>query len=143
MQKVPIHSAGLADPIGPFMRGVRVGDLVVISGTSALSHLSGPFAERVLPTTFDEQARQTVTNLKTALDGAGVGWDDVFKLLVILKQSSDYPRFTALRSELIPTNAMASTAIIAGLPRDDMLIEIEAWAALPDSDAGPGPIDVD
>ena len=128
MHKEIINPATLGNAVGPFARSVRVGGILYISGTSALSHLSGPLSERVLSPDFDDQARHTFANIEKVLVSCGLGMDDLFKVIVMLKRKEDYVRLNALRSELFPSAEVASTTFIADLIRSDMLIEVEANA---------------
>lgn len=131
VQKEIIAPAGLGEPVGPFVRGIRAGNLVAVSGTSALSHLSGPFASRPLPEDFGAQARQTFANLEVALKAAGLGWRDAVKMMVILKNREDYAELNAIRKELFSDIPIASTTFVSELLREDMLIEVDLWAVAP------------
>ena len=123
VQKEVIAPSGLGEPLGPFVRGIRSGNVVAISGTSALSHVEGSLESREMPGDFDSQARLTFQNLEVALQAAGLGWEDVIKMMVILKRREDYARMNAIRKELFSDTPMASTTFIAELIREDMLIE--------------------
>jgi 2-iminobutanoate/2-iminopropanoate deaminase len=127
--KEVLASAGLAEAVGPFVRAVRAGPLVAISGTSALSHVSGPLEERPLPGDFETQARLTFANIGRALNDAGLDWPDVVKLTVMLKNRSDYAALNRVRADVLGGAEMASTAFVCDLIREDMLIEVDAWAA--------------
>jgi enamine deaminase RidA (YjgF/YER057c/UK114 family) len=129
MNKVVLSPPSLGDPIGPFVRGIRVGSLVVISGTSALSHLSGPLEERWLDTGFRHQAVLTFENLHRALVDAGLDWENVIKVMVMIKRRGDYPEMNRLRADILEGIPMASTTFVCELIRDEMLIEVDAWAA--------------
>jgi 2-iminobutanoate/2-iminopropanoate deaminase len=130
VEKEIFGSAGLGEPIGPFARAVRAGSLIAVSGTSALSHLSGPLHERSLDSDFDSQARLTFANLRRALRDSGVDWADVVKLTVMLKRREDYAALNRLRAEVLAGARTASTTFVCELIRDDMLIEVDAWAAV-------------
>ena len=130
-QKEIISPDGLGEPIGPFVRGIKSGNIVAISGTSALSHVKGPLGLRDLPTEFESQARLTFENLLISLKSAKLGWDNVVKMMVIIKRREDYAQLNAIRKELFEEIPMASTTFIAELLRDDMLIEIDVWAVSP------------
>jgi enamine deaminase RidA (YjgF/YER057c/UK114 family) len=127
-----VAPASLGEPIGPFVRGIAAGGLVAISGTSALSHLSGPANERVLVPDFESQARQTFANLETALDAAGLGWEHAVQMTVILTGREDCAAFEAVRTEALGSTPVTRTVAIAGLLRAEMLIEIDLWAVEPD-----------
>ena len=126
-----VAPAGLGEPIGPFVRGIAAGGLVAISGTSALSHLSGPANERVLVPDFEAQARQTFANLETALDTAGLGWEHAVQMTAILTRRQDCAAFDAIRADALRGTPVTSTVAIAGLLRAEMLIEIDLWAVEP------------
>jgi len=131
VEKEIYDSGGLGEPMGPFARAVRAGSLIAISGTSALSHLSGPLEERSLDTDFAKQARLTFANLRRALGNAGLEWVDVVKLTVMLKRREDYGALNRLRTEVLAGARSASTTFVCELIRDDMLIEVDAWAVVP------------
>jgi enamine deaminase RidA (YjgF/YER057c/UK114 family) len=131
VQKEVIAPSGLGEPIGPFVRGIRSGNVVAISGTSALSHVKGPLESREMPGDFESQARLTFKNLEVALQAAGLGWEGVIKMMVIVKRREDYARMNAIRKELFEDIPMASTTFVAELIREDMLIEVDVWAVTP------------
>jgi len=127
---IPIAPAGLPPTFGPYARAVRVGDLLYIAGTTALSHMSGPYNERRVPPTIEAQARMTLDNIRAIVEGAGGAMGDIFKIVIMLKDPADYARLNAVRAEYFPVNPPISTCFQANLMRDDLLIEIEAIAAL-------------
>lgn len=126
--KQVIVPAGMGEPVGPFVRGVRFGELVAVSGTSGLSHRTGPMRERELAEGIEAQARDTFANIETALVAAGLTWHEVIKMTVIIKREEDYEAMNAVRAELFADTPMASTTFVADLMRDDMLIEVDVWA---------------
>jgi enamine deaminase RidA (YjgF/YER057c/UK114 family) len=114
------------------VRGVRFGRLVALSGTSALSHLSGELADRHLDPDFSVQARLTFENLHRALVDAQLEWNHVMKMGVMIKRREDYSELNRLRAETLQGVPVASTTIVCELIRDDMLIEVDAWAIAPE-----------
>ena len=132
MEKIVLSPDSLGEPIGPFVRGVRFGRLVALSGTSALSHLSGELANRHLDPDFSVQARLTFENLHRALVDAQLEWNHVMKMGVMIKRREDYSELNRLRAETLQGVPVASTTIVCELIRDDMLIEVDAWAIAPE-----------
>lgn len=62
----------LPAPLGPYSAGVWAGDTLYLSG------MGGQFPEgRRLPPGFDAQVRQTLVNIRTTLEAAGLGLSDV------------------------------------------------------------------
>lgn len=131
MEKTVLSPTSLGEPIGPFVRGIRVGSLVAISGTSALSHLTGPMEQRLLDPDFGVQARLTFENFHRALVDGGLDWQHVIKVMVMIKRREDYAEMNSIRAEILGDIQMASTTFVCELIRDDMLIEIDGWAAAP------------
>lgn len=132
MDKFVLSPSSLGEPIGPFVRGVRVGRLVAVSGTSALSHLSGELGDRRLDQDFSVQARLTFENVHRALLDAQLDWNHVVKIGVMIKRREDYAELNRIRAEILNGEPTASTTIVCELIREDMLIEVDAWAIAPD-----------
>lgn len=130
MAKRILSPASLGEPIGPFVRGITMGQIVAISGTSALSHLSGALEDRHLDLDFAKQTSLTFENLHRVLRDAGLDWDDVIKVTVMIKHREDYREMNRLRGELLGSAQVASTTFVCELIRDDMLIEVDAWAII-------------
>lgn len=128
MKKEVINPSTLGNAVGPFARAVRLGEILYISGTSALSHLPGPLNARLLPAGFDDQARLTFSNVEKVLASCSLTFRDLFKMVVMIKRVEDYQRLNALRAELFPDCEVASTTFVCDLIRPDMLIEVEAHA---------------
>jgi 2-iminobutanoate/2-iminopropanoate deaminase len=131
VEKRILSPAALGEPIGPFVRGIVMADIVAISGTSALSHLSGSLEERHLDDDFATQTELTFDNLHRALTDAALDWDDVIKLTVMIKRREDYRELNRIRGKFLGSAQVASTTFICELIRDDMLVEVDAWAVLP------------
>jgi enamine deaminase RidA (YjgF/YER057c/UK114 family) len=129
-KKTIIHPPGMGESAGPFSRAVRVGDHLYIAGTTALSHLSGNYYRRELPPTIEEQTRLTLENIRKCVEAAGGGMQDIFKVVIMLKDPADYQRMNAVRAEFFPIEQPISTCYKADLMRDDILVEIEAIAVL-------------
>lgn len=124
-----VNAPSLGEAVGPFCRAVVVNGIVHVSGTSALSHLSGPIATRFLPASAEEQAELTFENIAKALTPTGCTLSDVFRMLVIVKDAAYMSAVNAARTRRIPgTPRYISTALVANLLRPDMLVEIEVSA---------------
>jgi 2-iminobutanoate/2-iminopropanoate deaminase len=130
LPKTVYNPASLPKPVGPFARAVRIGDILYISGTSALTHVPGPIWERELPSDFESQARLTFENLRKVVEDAGAKMSDIFKTTALLKDRKYYDQLGKIRAEYLPGAAHVSTGFITELIRADMLIEMEAEAYL-------------
>jgi enamine deaminase RidA (YjgF/YER057c/UK114 family) len=71
-------------------------------------------------------------NLTRVLESADAGWKDVFKLTLFLVDTSAVDTVRAVRDEFIDTARPPTSSLVqvAGLFRPDLLIEIEAVAAV-------------
>ncbi|MFE1410040.1 RidA family protein [Streptomyces sp. NPDC058746] len=80
------------------------------------------------------QARQAFENLRRCLAAAGAGFDDVVKLTCFVTDVAHLPAVRAARDAVIPADRLpASSAVqVAALFRPELLLEVEAFAVLPD-----------
>lgn len=113
--------------------GVRVGDLVWISGQVALEdgRIVGINDVRV-------QAEQVFSNLKTVLEAAGGSLGDLIETTTYMTDRSYSSDINDVRSRFL-TGAVLPTStllVVAGLARPDFLVEISAVARI--ADARPG-----
>jgi enamine deaminase RidA (YjgF/YER057c/UK114 family) len=129
MKKTVYNPASLGPPAGPFSRAVRIGDMLYISGTSALTHLPGPFFERPIDPDFETQTRLTLENLRKVMEDAGGTLADIYKVTVYVKRREDVPKVFPIRAQYIPPTHVSALSVTE-LARDDMLVEIAAEAYL-------------
>ena len=127
-EKTIIQPKGMAEAVGPFSRAILIGDHLYIAGTTALSHVSGDYYDRAVPGTIEEQTRLTLENIKKCVEAVGATMDDIFKVVIMLKNPADYKKMNAVRAEYFHTEPPISTCFRAEVMRDDILVEIEAVA---------------
>ena len=118
----------LAAPVGHFDRAVRIGPWLFISGTSALTHKSGPIAERKLSPTIEQQARETLTNIQRVCEDAGYSLDDIYEIRIFITKREFFGPVDAIVKQMLPKRGFVCHAYQAELMNRDMLIEIEANA---------------
>jgi 2-iminobutanoate/2-iminopropanoate deaminase len=133
MSKKTIQPAGMAEAVGPFSRAILIDKHLYIAGTTALSHVSGDYYQREVPSTIEEQTRLTLENIKKCVEAAGGTMRDIYKVVIQLKNPADYKRMNAVRAEFFKEEPPISTCFQANLMRDDILVEIEAVAYLPNA----------
>ncbi|WP_151478655.1 RidA family protein [Streptomyces albicerus] len=80
------------------------------------------------------QARQVFANLLRCLTAAGATFDDVVKLTFFVTDMAYMPAVRAARDEHISLDRLpaASAVQVAGLVHPEFLMEIEAYAVLPE-----------
>jgi 2-iminobutanoate/2-iminopropanoate deaminase len=127
-KKIIIQPKGMAEAVGPFSRAILIGNYLHISGTTALSHVRGDYYERKMPPTIEEQTRLTLQNIRNCVEAIGGTMEDIFKVVVMLKNQGEYKRMNSVRAEFFKKDPPISTCFIADLANDDVLVEIEAVA---------------
>ncbi|MGW3493656.1 RidA family protein [Streptomyces sp. NPDC001020] len=106
------------------------GRFVAISGQLALDE-DGKLVGEGDPAA---QARQVFENLRRCLAAAGATFDDVVKLTYFVTDMAYLPVIRTARAEHIPEDRLpASSAVqVAALVRPEFLMEVEAYAVLPE-----------
>jgi 2-iminobutanoate/2-iminopropanoate deaminase len=128
-QREEIRVPGMSEPISHFTHVVRVGRLVFVSGCVA----SDAEGRTVGGMDVVAQARQVHENLKRCLTAAGATFADVCKVTVFVRNMADRERINTVRKEYFGQSRPASTLVeISRFVRDDLLLEIEATAVLPE-----------
>ncbi|WP_460526312.1 RidA family protein [Flindersiella endophytica] len=86
---------------------------------------------------WEAQTRQVMLNVGAALEAGGATWDDVFKLTIYVVDTSELVVVRTVRDEFVNTDRPPTSSLVqvAGLIRPDLLLEIEAVAAVADPGA--------
>ncbi|HEX6843765.1 MAG TPA: RidA family protein [Actinomycetota bacterium] len=89
-------------------------------------------ADGAVPDGWEGQTRLAFRNVGTALAAAGAGWPDVCKLTIFVTDVAELATIRAVRDEFVDTERPPTSSLVrvAGLFRSDLLIEIEAVAAI-------------
>ena len=108
---------------------VTGGRTIYISGQVALDRQGNV----VGPGDFRAQAQQVFENLRLALEASGASFKDVVKLNNYLVDMSQLPALRDVRDQFVNTaTPPASTTVeVRKLYRDDILLEVEAIAVVP------------
>lgn len=131
MPKQIIQPRGMAEAVGPFSRAILIDGHLHIAGTTALSHITGDYYERFVPPTIEEQTRLTLDNIKKCVEAVGGTMEDIYKVVIMLKNPEDYRKMNVVRAEYFRSSATISTCFRAEVMRPDILVEIEAVAYVP------------
>lgn len=106
-------------------QGYRVGDLLFISGQTALDD-SG---QLVGVDDFDIQAQRTFENLQRVLVAGGSSLKNVVKVTILLRNMANFEKIVTLRGKYFTAPYPADTILeVSSLFSPDALIEIEAIA---------------
>lgn len=111
--------------IGPYSQGVKVNNLLFISGQIAIDPKTGKIKE-----TIQEQTEQVLNNIKGILSSCNVSFTNVVKTTIYLREMSDFPIVNEIYARCFPKDPPArATVQVSGLPKD-VKIEIDAIAVL-------------
>ncbi len=127
MDKVTIVSDKVAKPFGIFSQGVKVGNLVFISGQvaqNACGEVVGKGAIRA-------QTKQCIENLKHVLEASGATLENVAKLNVYVTDMGHLKVIHEVRAEYFKKPYPASTLVeVSRFTNQAYLIEIDAIAII-------------
>ena len=90
----------------PFSDAVRVGHLLFLSGQIGMV----PETKELAPGGIQEEARQTMENIKTVLEANGSSMDRVIKATVMLADISEWPAFNEVYVTYFPGHKPARSA---------------------------------
>jgi reactive intermediate/imine deaminase len=110
----------------PFSDGVRVGNLVILSGQIGVA----PGTLTLVEGGIEAQARQTFENIRLTLAAHGLSLRDVVRVQVMLADMADWPRFNAVYREFFSVPWPARSAFGANGLALGALVEVEAFAAI-------------
>ena len=132
MTKSRIHTDGAPAPAHTFSQGVVKGGLLQVSGQGPVDPATN---EYLFPGDVAAQTVRTLQNVEAILDAAGAGFDDVLMLRVYLTTRDDFSAmneaYGAFLAERIGEEQLPSrTTVMTGLPREEMLVEIDALAVV-------------
>lgn len=107
----------------PYSQGVMAGDLLYLSGNIGTDPATGK-----PPAAFADATRQSLDNLGRVLKAAGLGWEDVVKVNVYVKDMGRYDEFNGIYASVLPAPLPARTFLgVADMPGGGQ-VEIEAVA---------------
>lgn len=123
MTKKIISTTKAPAAIGPYSQGIKIGDMMFVSGQLPINSETGEIPEKV-----EEQAKQSLENLKNILVEAGLTMEDVVKTTVFLKDLNNFVAVNEVYASFFKGDYPARSAVqVARLPKD-VEVEIEAIA---------------
>lgn len=134
-ERTIVETKGLPPPLGAYnhVLTARPGKLVFVAGQVSVDE-NGEVVGRG---DLAAQTRQTYHNLEQALASAGAGFSDVVKFNTFIKKGEALQNYMDARREVFSSiypdaDYPAHTLlVIEALVREELLIEVEAVAALP------------
>ena len=112
--------------IGPYSQAIQVGNLVYTSGQIPIDPSTGAFVEGGIK----EQTRQSLTNVKSILEEAGLSMSNVVKTTVFLTDMNDFADMNVVYAEFFAEPYPARSAVAVKTLPKGALVEIEVVAAI-------------
>ena len=128
--KAAVRTSDAPAPAHTFSQGVRKGPFVQISGQGPVDPATNGYLH---PDDVAAQTTRTLQNVKAILDASGATFDDVVMLRVYLTKREDFAAMNDAYGEFVLANTPGDvlpcrTTVFTGLPRAEMLVEIDAFA---------------
>ena len=131
-EKIEVRTDGAPAPAHTFSQGVRKGPFVQVSGQGPVDPATGEylFAGDVVA-----QTTRTLENVKAIVDASGATFDDVVMLRVYLTTREDFSAMNDAYGDFVSAHTTGGvlpsrTTVFTGLPRKEMLVEIDAIAVV-------------
>jgi len=111
----------------PFSPGVRAGDFVFLSGLASVDENG-----RIIPDTFENEARRTYKNIRRVLSTAGLTFSNVVQVRCYLSRKEDWDLHNTIYREFFSEPYPARTTLI-GCLGDMVKYEVDLVAYAPPS----------
>jgi len=112
--------------IGPYSQGVMVNNFLFISGQLPMD----PETMEMVTGDIQQQTKQSLENIKSILEEAGLNFNNVIKTTVFIKDMDDFAKINEIYGNYFNENKPARACVeVARLPKDAG-VEIEAIAAV-------------
>jgi len=120
-----VETSGAPRAIGPYSQAVSAGDFLFVSGQIALD----PGTGELIKGAIREQTERVLANISAILEAAGLGFNDVVKSEVFLKNMGDFNGMNEVYEARFsgPAKPARYTVEVASLPRG-ALVEISCTA---------------
>ena len=125
MKKV-ISTTKAPAAIGPYSQAIEINNMIYTSGVIPINPENGVLVEGDIKV----QAERVLLSLSELLKASGTSLDNVVKTTVFIKNMEDFAAMNEVYARFFTNNCPARSCVeVARLPKD-VLIEIEAIAAL-------------
>ncbi|SMG43356.1 2-iminobutanoate/2-iminopropanoate deaminase [Marivirga sericea] len=115
MSKQIIQTKEAPAPIGPYNQAILAGNTLYVSGQIALDAQSG----ELINENITEETHQVMKNLEAILSAAGLGFSDVVKCSIFVKDMGNFSTINEAYGLYFKDNPPArETVEVARLPKD-------------------------
>jgi len=123
----PLPAPSAPPALGPYSPAVRAGDWVILSGQIGVDPATGAVTEGI-----EAQTHQVLANIAAVLGDCGGSISDVAKTTVFVADLGDWGTVNAIYAEAFGDHKPARSTVQAGGLPGGVLVEIEAWAHVPE-----------
>ena len=124
--RVTIKTNAAPGAVGPYVQGVRAGNLLFVSGQIALDPATGTLVDGGI----EDQTRRVMENLAAILEAGGSGLDRVVKATVYLTDLGSFEAMNRVYGSYFPGETPARVCVeVSRLPRNSS-VEIDAIATV-------------
>ena len=124
----PVTSQNLPSPVGPYVPGMRVGNLIFVSGQAGRNPATG----QVAGLDVESQTEQCLRNIDAILRAAGSSLQHVVRCGVFLVDIREFPKMNAVYARTFGSHRPTRTTVeVSALPGEGLRVEIDAIAVVP------------
>ncbi|MEN3317290.1 MAG: hypothetical protein V7643_691 [Mycobacterium sp.] len=130
--KIAILTENAPAPAHSFSQAIRKGPIVQISGQGPVDPATNEYIHRG---DLTGQTHRTLQNILAIAEAAGATFADIVMLRVYLTTRDDFAEMNDAYQDFVTKHSGAGplpcrTTVVTGLPREEMLIEIDALAVI-------------
>ncbi len=137
-----VNSTRAPEPVGPFPHAKRVGNLLFLSGIGprvrGSKTIPGVTLDKngeIVDHDITAQCHAVFENVKTVLEDAGTGWEQIVDVTVFLTDmKGDFPTFNRIYGEYFRDNRPARTTLEINCLPTPIAIELKVIATVADGD---------
>lgn len=126
MEAQRINPDSIGKPMAAYCQVVRKGNIVATAGMIAFDASGSLVGEGDIKA----QTRQTLENIKNALEAAGSSLNDVIKTTIYLSDFANYKGMNEIYNEVFSPAPPARATVRADLVLPTLLVEIDALAVV-------------
>ena len=122
MPKRQVTSPSAPPPSGAYSQAIAAGNLVFLAGQGPFE----PSGDKV-EGSFEDEARQTFTNLAAVAEAAGGSLADAVRVGVFLRDMADFPAMNRIYPEFFSDPLPARTTVQSALPGFAIEVDAVLW----------------
>lgn len=115
MSKEVIYTASAPEPIGPYSQAIMAGNILFVSGQIPIDSSSG----QLVTGDISVETKQVMKNLEAILKTADMGFSNVVKCSIFLKDMNNFPKVNEVYGHYFTSQPPArETVEVSRLPKD-------------------------